>query len=169
MPEPTPAPVHACPPRGSGIMPCCRRSPVEVPGERKTTQPDMVTCGRGVGPTPAGTVDNPDGPREAYAAAIDEGFRTADEIEDANLGECLTGAILALRDSEVQQLRAELQRLREESPWLRATAEDLADAKAAIARVRAAMARTLLQGPNAIEVVRLSDLHAALDQPQEQP
>lgn len=51
-------------------------------------------------------------------------------------------AVLAVRDTELQQLRdradkaeAELQRLREESPWLRATAEDLATALAALARV----------------------------------
>lgn len=44
-------------------------------------------------------------------------------------------------------------------------AERLAAAEATITRVRKAMANTLLQGPNAILVVRLADLRTALDGP----
>lgn len=36
--------VHQCPPRGSGLMPCCGRSPLETQGDRMTTNPDLVTC-----------------------------------------------------------------------------------------------------------------------------
>lgn len=38
-------PVHACPPDGSGIMPCCGRTPFEVPRtDRMTSDPALVTC-----------------------------------------------------------------------------------------------------------------------------
>lgn len=52
MPEPTQIPavteiVHDRPPAGSGLMPCCGRSPAETPGDRQTTNPEMVTCGGG--------------------------------------------------------------------------------------------------------------------------
>lgn len=36
--------VHACPPDGSGIMPCCGRTPFETPGDRITMNPNNVTC-----------------------------------------------------------------------------------------------------------------------------
>ena len=36
--------VHQCPPRGSGLMPCCGLSPFEAQGDRLTTNPDLVTC-----------------------------------------------------------------------------------------------------------------------------
>ena len=37
--------VHACPPEGSGIMPCCGRAPFEVPGtDRITAFGPLVTC-----------------------------------------------------------------------------------------------------------------------------
>lgn len=37
--------VHACPRQGTGITPCCGRSPLELPrSERITTDPDAVTC-----------------------------------------------------------------------------------------------------------------------------
>jgi hypothetical protein len=37
--------VHGCPFPGSGVMPCCERSPFEVPAwHRMTTDPDAVTC-----------------------------------------------------------------------------------------------------------------------------
>lgn len=39
--------VHACPPRGSGVMPCCGKSPFEVTRtHRITLNPALVTCGR---------------------------------------------------------------------------------------------------------------------------
>lgn len=53
-------------------------------------------------------------------------------------------------------------RLRDKALAMRAEAEHL---RATLARVRSAMANTLLQGPNAILVVRLADLRAALDGP----
>jgi hypothetical protein len=54
------APVHACPPKGSGIMPCCGRTPFEVPStDQMTLEPASVTC---VTP-PAVTADHePDDP-----------------------------------------------------------------------------------------------------------
>lgn len=37
---------HRCPPDGSGVMPCCGRTPFEVPhSDRMTLNPDEVTCG----------------------------------------------------------------------------------------------------------------------------
>ncbi|AXH66197.1 hypothetical protein SEA_SATIS_36 [Streptomyces phage Satis] len=42
--------VHACPPDGSGIMPCCGRTPMDVPlTERISLDGTTVTC-RGVRP-----------------------------------------------------------------------------------------------------------------------
>lgn len=39
------APIHAVPPCGSGLMPCCKKTPFEVPGtDRITNEPDRVTC-----------------------------------------------------------------------------------------------------------------------------
>ncbi len=39
--------VHACPPEGSGIMPCCGRTPFDAPlTDRMTLDPALVTCGR---------------------------------------------------------------------------------------------------------------------------
>lgn len=44
--DPPPAPpVHACPPDGSGITPCCSRTPFELPRtDRMATDPALVTC-----------------------------------------------------------------------------------------------------------------------------
>jgi hypothetical protein len=43
-PQPTEV-VHACPPDGSGLTPCCGRTPFELPRtDRMTDDPDMVTC-----------------------------------------------------------------------------------------------------------------------------
>jgi hypothetical protein len=37
--------VHQCPPEGYGIMPCCGRTPPEVPrSDRVTLDPSAVTC-----------------------------------------------------------------------------------------------------------------------------
>lgn len=43
-------PVHACPPVGSGVTPCCGRTPFELPRtDRMETDPELVTCtGQGV-------------------------------------------------------------------------------------------------------------------------
>jgi hypothetical protein len=39
-------PIHQCPDAGSAIMPCCGRTPFDVPrGDGLTTLPDLVTCG----------------------------------------------------------------------------------------------------------------------------
>jgi hypothetical protein len=46
-PDRTPAPevVHGCPPDGSGLTPCCGRTPFELPRtDRMSTSPDAVTC-----------------------------------------------------------------------------------------------------------------------------
>ena len=39
-------PTHACPPNGSGIMPCCGCTPFEKMGDRITNDHHLVTCGR---------------------------------------------------------------------------------------------------------------------------
>lgn len=36
--------IHACPPEGSGIMPCCGRTPFEVTSHRMTQDREKVTC-----------------------------------------------------------------------------------------------------------------------------
>jgi hypothetical protein len=37
--------THQCPPEGSGIMPCCGRTPFEVPGtDRMTLDAALVDC-----------------------------------------------------------------------------------------------------------------------------
>ena len=38
--------VHACPPKGSGVMPCCGATPFEKQGERLTADPALVNCDR---------------------------------------------------------------------------------------------------------------------------
>ena len=40
------APIHACPPEGSGIMPCCGCTPFEKIRDRITDDSRLVTCGR---------------------------------------------------------------------------------------------------------------------------
>lgn len=42
--------THRCPPVGSGIMPCCGRTPFEARGDRITTDPRLVTCVKTVSP-----------------------------------------------------------------------------------------------------------------------
>ena len=37
-------PVHACPPQGSGVMPCCGRTPFDVPRTDRMTSTEEVTC-----------------------------------------------------------------------------------------------------------------------------
>jgi hypothetical protein len=45
--------THACPPDGSGIMPCCGRTPFEVPRtDRMTLDPSLVTCSPAWPPLP---------------------------------------------------------------------------------------------------------------------
>ena len=37
--------THLCPPEGSGVMPCCGRTPLEVPTyHRLTLDPALATC-----------------------------------------------------------------------------------------------------------------------------
>lgn len=37
--------IHLCPPKGSGLMPCCNRTPFEVPRtDRMTLERRNVTC-----------------------------------------------------------------------------------------------------------------------------
>lgn len=38
--------IHECPPKGSGVMPCCGRPPFEVSGDRMTKNPALVNCDR---------------------------------------------------------------------------------------------------------------------------
>ena len=40
-----PETIHACPPDGSGLMPCCGKTPFELPrSDRMTANPAAVTC-----------------------------------------------------------------------------------------------------------------------------
>jgi hypothetical protein len=37
--------THACPPQGGGVMPCCGKTPFEVPRtDRITLDPELITC-----------------------------------------------------------------------------------------------------------------------------
>jgi hypothetical protein len=36
--------IHLCPPEGSGLMPCCGRTPFEARQSRMTVNPSLVTC-----------------------------------------------------------------------------------------------------------------------------
>ena len=38
--------IHACPPKGESMMPCCNRPPFEVMADRMTTNPALVNCDR---------------------------------------------------------------------------------------------------------------------------
>jgi len=38
------SPVHRCPPSGSGVLPCCGKTPFEVINDRMTLFADLVTC-----------------------------------------------------------------------------------------------------------------------------
>ncbi len=38
--------VHQCPPEGEGLMPCCGRTPFEVPSYHRMTVTEEVTCGK---------------------------------------------------------------------------------------------------------------------------
>lgn len=38
--------VHRCPPRGSGVMPCCGATPFEASSDRMTKDQRLVTCKR---------------------------------------------------------------------------------------------------------------------------
>jgi hypothetical protein len=39
--------THECPPDGSGLTPCCGKTPFELPRtDRMTVHADLVTCGR---------------------------------------------------------------------------------------------------------------------------
>ena len=42
--------VHACPPDGGGLTPCCGKTPFELPRtDRMTLDPSLVTCIRSGG------------------------------------------------------------------------------------------------------------------------
>jgi hypothetical protein len=46
--------IHACPPDGSGLTPCCGKTPFELPAtDRMTSDPEQVTCS----PTSGVTID----------------------------------------------------------------------------------------------------------------
>lgn len=80
MPEHFAENVHACPPTGTTVMPCCGRTPLEVPRtDRMTAHRDQVTC-----ETDAGTARAAIGRAwfEGYSAGnLDGYFGTRDERE----------------------------------------------------------------------------------------
>jgi hypothetical protein len=51
VPQTAETAVHACPPGDTGIMPCCGKTPFEVPrSDRMATDPGLVTCWTGSDP-----------------------------------------------------------------------------------------------------------------------
>ena len=64
--------THHCPPEGSGVMPCCGRTPFEVSRtDRMAEDPALVTCG------PDRVVD--------LMAALEDSLRTACAEREAAL------------------------------------------------------------------------------------
>ena len=62
--------VHACPPEGSGLTPCCQRPPLELPRtDRMTSEPGDVTCVQ-VAAAGLPLPDPADGPDEYLARCI---------------------------------------------------------------------------------------------------
>jgi hypothetical protein len=50
-----PGVTHRCPPEGSGLMPCCGRTPFEVSRcDRITLDPALVTCTGAANPSESG-------------------------------------------------------------------------------------------------------------------
>ena len=54
--EPSGEVTHACPQKGSEIMPCCGKTPFEALNDRMTCDPTLVTC-RAHKPAPSGDED----------------------------------------------------------------------------------------------------------------
>lgn len=74
MAESTPETVHLAPPIGSGTMPCCGKTPWEVPtGDRMTVHEDLATCSRGSN------------------ARVDTLCEVAAKLEDLRLGRTMNG------------------------------------------------------------------------------
>ncbi|MEU4256297.1 hypothetical protein AB0B42_00545 [Streptomyces fradiae] len=98
-----PETFHACPPDGSGLTPCCGRTPFELPlGDRISSE--TVTCTE---PAPASL-------RDQYATAIHADLNAhKGRLDQGLLGIVprLTDAVLAVRDTEMQQLRARVAEL----------------------------------------------------------
>lgn len=64
--------IHACPPEGSGLTPCCGKTPFELPlGDRISSEPDAVTCL----PAPAPEL------RDQIAAAMREHYLSSSRDE----------------------------------------------------------------------------------------
>lgn len=102
--------IHACPTCGPTATEPHPRLPIDRCSNCKehiTPAPaEARTEGGEAGPTPAGTVDNPDGLRESIAAAILTGLcRRLGEGEWTHAVNDLTDAVLGVRDTELQQLR----------------------------------------------------------------
>jgi hypothetical protein len=122
-------PAHRCDLCRAEPMRCNPAPPVErasEPNEPGTASNDEPACGdtkwhpphrymRGgkIGECRGAEAASDDGLRDRYAAAIDEGFRTfdAEQSEDAYLITALVDSVMALRNSEFQQVRATNRRL----------------------------------------------------------
>lgn len=99
-----PEKIHACPPDGSGLTPCCGRTPFELPLSDRISS-ETATC----------TGPEPDSLRDQYVAAISRVLLdSAGRLIPTHLAETTqavrntANAVLAARDIEMQRLRAEL-------------------------------------------------------------
>lgn len=96
---------HAVPPDGSGLTPCCGRTPFELPrGDRISSE--TVTCRGAAAPTAL---------RDQYAAAIASYDHAVGQATNPAPGDHHHGqadAVLAVRDRELEQLRAAVAEVR---------------------------------------------------------
>jgi hypothetical protein len=88
--------VHACPPEGSGLTPCCHRTPFELPNaDRMTAAPSDVTCRR---PVPAADPDEIAAAVSALTTAT-VGYLNAIAPAMAQLGRTVTAMYNALAEA----------------------------------------------------------------------
>lgn len=86
--------IHACPPEGSGVMPCCGCTPFEVPlTHRLTLEPDNVTCGKNDPHYNWGYVD---GSKDARAAALRDAVEAVKAADLCGQNNCADDAVAAI-------------------------------------------------------------------------
>jgi hypothetical protein len=153
--------VHACPPPGSGLTPCCGRTPFELPPtDRMSLDPTAVTC------SAAPAVQAPAADRAALRDRIAEtlaaadGWRFGHGFEFASMSDSLTGLYRGLADAVLAVLPAptdraavlreaadaiEAEQTREEATaWAQSDEPDPeVEAEGAAVRARAALLRRM--------------------------
>lgn len=118
--------VHACPPDGSGLMPCCGRTPFEAVPDRMTTDPRSVTC-QGAAAPPGGCADKtPDIRADNFGPTIPnrqvnegESADSPEDIECRDMDDCCPGGPSACRlDASRAWLREQYAAAIQRAPFL---------------------------------------------------